>query len=235
MQLLTRNKHNMYDMSSMMQKAIRRGYVRYASYAAYELYGRYYNYVWKRLYVISAEDCYGIMTHEIVSLRLADDEVNKGLKGYDRDPIFLAKAVALLCMARKNRDACYIGCNFMWPDKPMSELELQQIKHVDLKELQRLRLEEEQIPDWVFDIHTVKGKYQLKRNDLDMTIAEENALTPHQYNWFDYGDWAEYYEQAIKNGEIDAKQQEDVKKFQEEQRQKQKEHGTEDNFKRLTD
>ena len=233
MQLLTRHGHNMYDMSSMMQKAIRRGLVRYASYAAYELYGRYYNYVWKRLYVISAEDCYGIMTHEIIALRLADDEVNKGLKGYDRDPVFLAKAVTLLCMARKNRDACYVGCNFMWPDKPMSEMELQKIKHINLQELQKLKLEEDKIPDWVFDVHTIKGKYQFKKTDLDMTIDEEKALNPHQMSLFDYGDWAEYYEQMIKDGEIDEKQQEEVKKFQEEQRQKQVEFGTKENFDRL--
>lgn len=233
MQLLTRHGHNMYDMSSMMQKAIRRGLIRYASYAAYELYGNYYNYVWKRLYVISAEDCYGIMTHEIVSLKLADDEVNGKAKGYDRDPIFLAKAVCLLCMARKNRDACYVGCNFMWPDKPMSELELQKIGHIDLNELQRLRLEEKNIPEWVFDIHTIKGKYMLKKTDLDMTITEENALEPHQYNLFDYGDWSEYYEQVIKDGEIDEKQQEDVNVFQEEQRKKQEEFGTKQNFERL--
>lgn len=233
MQLLTRHGHNMYDMSSMMQKAIRRGLVRYASYAAYELYGKYYNYVWKRLLVISAEDCYGIMTHEIISLRLADDEVNGKAKGYDRDPIFLAKAVALLCMARKNRDACYVGCNFMWPDKPMTEEELQKIGHVTMAELQKLMVAEKDIPDWVFDIHTIKGKYKLKKTDLDMTIDEEKALYPHQYNMFDYGDWDEYYEQAIKNGDIDEEQQEKVKEFQESQRKLQKEHGTEENFKRL--
>ena len=231
MQLLTRNGHNMYDMASMMQKAIRRGYVRYASYAAYELYGKYYNYVWKRLLVISAEDCYGIMTHEILSLKFADDEVNKNCKGYERDPIFLAKAVTLLCMAKKNRDACYVGCNFMWPDKPMSEDELQKIGHVNMQELRRLQ--EEEIPKWVFDIHTMKGKYMFKKTDLDMTISEEQALQPHQYSLFDYGAWDEYYEQAIKNGDIDEKQQEDVKKFQEEQRKLQKEHGTDVNFERL--
>lgn len=233
MQLLTRNGHNMYDMSSMMQKAIRRGYVRYASYAAYELYGKYYNYVWKRLLVISAEDCYGIMTKEIIALKKADDIVNKDCKGYDKDPIFLAKAVTLLCMARKNRDACYVGCNFMWPDKKLSEEELQKIGHVNLQELAKLRLEESQIPDWVFDIHTLKGKYKLGKTDLDMTIDEEQALSPHQYSMFDYGDWKEYYEQAIKNGEIDEKQQEEVKRFQEEQRKKQIEHNTQEFFKKL--
>lgn len=231
MKLLTRNGHNMYDMASMMQKAIRRSLPRYASYAAYELYGKYYNYVWKRLLVISAEDCYGIMTKEIIALKLADDEVNKGKKGYDRDAIFLAKAVMLLCMAKKNRDACYVACNYMMPDEPLSELEFQKLGHVNLKELRKLQ--EEEIPEWVFDVHTLKGKYKLHKTDLDMTVDEENALKPHQYNMFDFGDWAEYYDNAIKKGEIDYQQQQEIREFQKRQRESQKKNGTEDNFKKI--
>lgn len=231
MELLTRNGHNMYDMSSMLQKAIRRGRVRHASYAAYELYGRYYKYVWKRLIVISAEDCFGIMTKEILALKLADDEVNGTAKGYDRDPIFLSKAVLLLCMARKNRDACYMGCNFMYPDKVLDEETLDEYMPVTEEEMQKMKLTERQIPDWVFDIHTIKGKYRLGKNDLDMTIDEEKALYPHQFNLFDFGDWDEYYEKEIAEGNIDPKQQQDVKKFQEEQRALQKAYGTEENFK----
>lgn len=230
MELLTRNGHNMYDMASMMQKAIRRGYVKHASYAAYELYGRYYRYVWRRLMVISAEDCYGIMTKEILALKLADDEVNDKSKGYDRDPIFLAKAVLLLCMARKNRDACYVGCNFMYPDKVLDEDALNEYNPVTEEELQRMKIADDKIPDWVFDIHTIKGKYKLGKNDLDMTIDEEKALYPHQFNLFDYGDWNEYYEKEISEGNIDKKQQEDVKEFQKTQKALQKAYGTEENF-----
>lgn len=228
MQLLTRNGHNMYDMASMMQKAIRRGLVRYASYAAYELYGKYYNYVWKRLLVISAEDCYGIMTKEIIALKLADDEVNKGRKGYDRDCVFLAKAVELLCMAKKNRDACYVACNFMLPDEPLSEMELQKIGHVDLKKLHELRVEEENFPDWVFDVHTLKGKHVFKKTELDMVKDEENALKPHQYSMFDYGDWNEYFKHVAKGEDVDK-----LKEFQDDMHQKQKENGTEENFERV--
>ena len=127
--LRTKNGHNMYDMASMLQKAIRRSNPNLAGYAAYELFGGYHTYLWKRLIVISAEDCYGIMTKEIVALKIADDTVNKGRKGYDKDPLFVAKAVTLLCMARKNRDACYVACNFMLPDRILDESE---IEHVDI-------------------------------------------------------------------------------------------------------
>ena len=62
------------------------------------------------------------------------------------------------------------------------------------EEINRLQLEEKDIPEWVFDVHTIKGKYKLHKTDLDMTIDEENALRPHQYSLFDYGAWDEYYE-----------------------------------------
>lgn len=231
MELKTRNGHNMYDMASMLQKAIRRGRVKHASYAAYELYGKYYKYVWKRLLVISAEDCYGIMTKEIVALKLADDEVNGSAKGYDRDSIFLSKAVLLLCMARKNRDACYVACNFMYPDDVLSEEELEMYEPVTEDELSRMSFDDDKIPDWVFDVHTLKGKYKLGKRDIDMTIDEEKALYPHQFSLFDYGAWDEYYDNEIKEGNIDRRQQGDVEEFQKRQRNLQKAYGTDENFK----
>ena len=127
----TRNGHNMYDMSSMLQKSIRRCDFNRAGYAAMELFGNYHTYLWKRLLVVSAEDCYGIMTKEIVALKIADDTVNSGRKGYDRDPLFVAKAITLLCLARKNRDGCYMACNFMLPDRILDE---ESIPHVDRRD-----------------------------------------------------------------------------------------------------
>lgn len=64
-QLYTKNGHSMYDMVSLLQKAIRRGDVEVAGYAANELRGRYNAYLWRRLLAISAEDCYGIMTKKL--------------------------------------------------------------------------------------------------------------------------------------------------------------------------
>ena len=51
------------------------------------------------LLLVEAPDCHicgrllRIMTKEIVALKIADDTVNKGRKGYDKDPLFVAKAV----------------------------------------------------------------------------------------------------------------------------------------------
>jgi replication-associated recombination protein RarA len=76
---LTRKGHNFFDMASMLQKSIRRGDVKNAAYAAYELFGNYNRYLWKRLVVISAEDCYGLVTKEIVALMEAE-KISSGTK-----------------------------------------------------------------------------------------------------------------------------------------------------------
>lgn len=204
--LTTRNGHNMYDMASMLQKSIRRCDIENASYAGMELFGRYHTYLWKRLVVVSAEDCYGIITKEIVALKLADDIVNKGRKGYDRDPLFVAKAITLLCMARKNRDACYVACNFMLPDKILDPNE---IDHFDVSMVETLK---KNIPDWVFDVHTLTGKKNGK-TDLDMVITEQEALTPHQHSLFDDASWGNYYEDSHKKGRCKGTEYERFKEF----------------------
>lgn len=74
--LATPNGYDLFEMSSMIQKAIRRSDIPHAAYAANELAFKYRNYLWKRLLTVSAEDCYGIMTKEIVALQEADKYVN---------------------------------------------------------------------------------------------------------------------------------------------------------------
>lgn len=182
MELRTLSGHNMYDMASLLQKAIRRGDLAKAAYAAKELYARYYKYVWKRLLVISAEDCYGIMTKEIVALKCADDIVNEGRKPNGRDLIFISKAVTLLCMARKNRDACYVACNLFTPYNTCPESEIPSVDDISALTL-------DEIPEWTYDCHTLKGKKNGK-DDLDMIEAEQLALFPLQRGIFDDGNWS---------------------------------------------
>lgn len=103
--LITESGYNMFDMLSMLQKGIRRGIYNYAGFAAKELSKKYRTAMWNRLLIISAEDCFGIITKEIVELREKDKE-----KKSDEN---ISNAVALLCRALKNRDACYFACNFV--------------------------------------------------------------------------------------------------------------------------
>ena len=105
---VTKNGYSMFEMSSMIQKAIRRCDIPHAAYAATELYPSYRTMLWNRLLTVSAEDCYGIMTKEIVALSQADERVNAKKSAEKCNMVFLAKAILLLCMARKSRDADYM-------------------------------------------------------------------------------------------------------------------------------
>ena len=184
--MITKNCHSFYDMSSMLQKSIRRGNIKYAAYAANELKEKYRNYLWKRLLVISAEDCYGVITKEIIALKLTDDEINKKAAPDRKEDIFISKAIVLLCQARKNRDACYLACNYMNMDYTLPE---DKIEHVDLEEQEKL--EDWEIPSWVFDVHTLRGKYSGKTIN-DMIVEEQAALQPKQLGLFDNADWGNF-------------------------------------------
>ena len=82
----TKNGYNMYDMSSMLQKAIRRSDIPYASYAARELYFGFRPMMWNRLLTISAEECLGIITREIATLNQADSIME--WQGFCRKVVF---------------------------------------------------------------------------------------------------------------------------------------------------
>ena len=101
--LITLHGHNMFDVSSMVQKSIRRGKITDALYAAHEMMYRYRSYLWKRLLTVSAEDCNGLMTGKIAQLKEKDCISNKDE--------FVSSAVNLLVNASKNRDADYFVCN----------------------------------------------------------------------------------------------------------------------------
>lgn len=97
--------YDFFEVSSAMQKAIRRADTGVAGFFALELWASgYRDYVWKRLFTISAEDCYGIITKEIEALWQGHELVNKTATE-PKGRIFVSKAVILLCECRKNRDA----------------------------------------------------------------------------------------------------------------------------------
>lgn len=103
--MLTRTGRNFYEVTSAMQNAIRKGDYEVAGYGMWELLPQYSSYLRKRLLVISAEDCFGIITKEVLRL------VDLGDEG-------LAQALSLMCLAKKNRDADYFVCNLMNFDQP---------------------------------------------------------------------------------------------------------------------
>lgn len=191
-QMFTKTGYNFYDMSSLLQKAIRRGDLEKAGFALKELLPKYAQYVWKRLLTISAEDCYGIITKEIVALQQVDEWMKKKNRG-NQESIFAAKAVVLLCLARKNRDACYVACNFMDPDRTMDPDEIQEYIIDDEVKMQ--------VPDYAYDCHTYTGKKN-GRDILDMIRDEQEALYPKQLSLFDNGDWDPYIKTEQKAGNL---------------------------------
>lgn len=178
MQLKTKRGYDFYEVASALQKSIRRGDTKIAGYMALELFPNYANYCWKRLLTISAEDCYGIITKEIMSLYEAFQIINKGLKGDNlKGRVFISKAVILLSEAKHNRDADLLS-NYIY-DKKMT---------IDDDEIERyfeeVRSEKIDIPDYAYDIHTIKGKKSGKTKE-DFFKEEENALKNKQVSIFD--------------------------------------------------
>ena len=146
---LTKRGYRFDEVSSAMQKAIRRGETTLAGYWALELVESGYSfYVWKRLYTISAEDCFGIITAEIKALHSGWEIVNKNIpmkKAKGR--IFISKAVILLSLAKKSRDADHLQ-NYVYDTG------------IDPKTLASDLLEngKEAIPEYALDCHTQRGK-----------------------------------------------------------------------------
>lgn len=111
----TDDGYNMYDLISMLQKAIRRCDYENAGFAANQLKKYYRKIMWNRLLVISAEDCFGIITKEIEELKKNDEKQPSEQN--------ISNAVALLCRTKKSRDACYFACNFILVTRRPREIE----------------------------------------------------------------------------------------------------------------
>lgn len=178
MKLFTQNGYDFYEVASALQKAVRRADVKLAGYMALELFPKYSEYCWKRLLTISAEDCYGVITKEVKALYDSFHVINKGKKGNDlKGRIFISKAVILLCSAKHNRDADLLQ-NFIYDRKELITDE--QIESY----FKEVRKEPMSIPEYVYDVHTRKGKIMGKTKD-DFFIEEQKALQNVQYSLFD--------------------------------------------------
>lgn len=174
--LRTVHGYNFYNVSSCLQKSIRRADARLAGYMALELWtSGYVAYLWKRLFTISAEDCYGILTKEIEALWQGYQLVNdKAVKPKGR--IFISKAVLLLCAAKKCRDADHLS-NFVYDKMDGLTPEMLDRKISECKEYVEL-------PEYVYDVHTMRGKKMGKTKE-QFFKEEYEALKPKQAGLFD--------------------------------------------------
>jgi len=178
MKILTQRGYDLFEVASALQKSIRRNDVKLAGYMALELFPKFANYCWKRLLTISAEDCSGIITQEIKALYDSFQVINKGKKSEDfKGRIFISKAVIILCSCKHNRDADVLQ-NYIYDKKHLiSDDEIESL-------MADARTEMVQMPEYVFDIHTMKGKRSGKTK-TDFFVDEDEALANKTETLFD--------------------------------------------------
>ena len=180
--LRTKNGYDFYEVASALQKSIRRNDVVVAAFFGVELWqSGFGNYVWKRLYTISAEDCWGLITHEIDALRNGYVLVNKGAKE-PKGRIFIGKAVILLCECYKSRDADHLN------NLAVDRLDLSDERVLfALSDARREPMdlpEPIEVPEYTYDVHTRKGKKMGKTRE-QFFHEEHEALTPRVPGLFD--------------------------------------------------
>lgn len=177
-QIKTSRGYLLSEVVSAMQKAIRRADTRMAGYWAVEMWeSGYAAYCWRRLLTVSAEDVWGIVTHEIVALEIAYNTINKAAaKGKPRGRIFIAKAIILLCEAKKSRDADHLT-NLVYDKINVPENAIDEA-------LDEARKSPEKIPDYAHDCHTNAGRKAGKTKG-DFFRDEFAALTPREPGLFD--------------------------------------------------
>lgn len=187
--LFTKSGHDFYVVSSLLQKAIRRGDYKRAGYAAKELYWDYPDFVWNRLLVISAEDCSAPITDELVALRKCDKWVNKGKKRDEKTKIFVGKAIVLLLECYKGREADFIASSAMREVNPEMRNDPAFNQELESLNIDKLVEEGKLFPDYVYDPHTAIGKYGLKRTfknyDFDYIEGKDLSPKPKQMSIFE--------------------------------------------------
>lgn len=173
--------------AAYLRKGIRTLDMELAGYAIHNLRQTDLSYVWKTLYIISRNECKGTPTREIVSLKQSDDYVNNK-KGIDkRDEIYICKGIMILMYQISGHYDGVLGNDIMdveflvdWDDH-------------DFINIRTCELPDNIVPEWVYDVHTIKGK-KAGKTDWGMNLVEQEALSPLQVSFFDDGSWQPRYE-----------------------------------------
>ena len=164
--LTTKHNYDFYEVASCLQKAIRRGDVKLAGFMALELWASGFDhYLWKRLFTISAEDCWGLITKEIEALWVGYKLVND--KTEPKGRIFISKAVILLCLAKKSRDPDHLQ-NFVYDN-------MAGLTEKDITDYMAELPEYVKMPGYVYDCHTMRGRKMGKTKE-DFFRDEYEAL-----------------------------------------------------------
>ncbi len=170
--LKTKNGYDVFVILSLLQKAIRRGDVKLAGFSALELID-YHKMLLSRLRVICAEDCYGVILTEVEKLLDLFEKTKKR--------IFISKAVILLCLARKSRDADNMQ---YWYDN-LQTIDKQFFNALQ-KEIEEIEEDKKiEIPEYVYDCHTAIGKKK-GRTKKEFMENEQKELYNKEKGLFDF-------------------------------------------------
>ncbi|GAB3767788.1 hypothetical protein GCM10028818_01200 [Spirosoma horti] len=156
----TKKGYDFFEVSSAMQKCIRRGHEDQAMFWAVELYDSGFSeYVWKRMRIMSSEDvglAEPMMPANIWALyRMFQEQAKKKEDKNEPQRLFMTHAVLLLCRARKSRMIDW-SLLFHWLTHPFKKLV---------------------IPDFAYDKHNERGR-MLKRSWAHF-FDEGTILHPH--------------------------------------------------------
>lgn len=159
MMLFTKQGYGFFEVSSAIQKAIRRNDEEKALYFMVEMFNSGYDeYVWKRLKIITSEDVGLAEPNMPANIQaLYEMYVDQKKKKADNRPerLFLVHAVTMLCRCNKSRLIDWYVIE-LWR------------KHESLPM---------QIPEYAYDMHTAKGKKAGK--GLDNFYEESSHLENH--------------------------------------------------------
>jgi replication-associated recombination protein RarA len=156
--LTTGRGYDFYEVTSSMQKEIRRGNVEHACYWAHEFLPRFETYVWKRLKIIANEDIGTADPFAALYVDLMEKHYYE-----TADPLCLINAVTYLARSKKSRMGCHLS------------IVLEQRKSQG-----KIRLE---VPDYALDRHTARGK-RLGRDGWKF-FREEGAKLVNKTTDFD--------------------------------------------------
>jgi replication-associated recombination protein RarA len=153
------------EVTSALQKAIRRGNEREALFWASELdLAGYANYVWKRLRIIASEDVGLADPQAVLLVRVLYDNWDDAKKAKNEDalPLFLVHAVIVLARAAKSGVNVHAWMAFYEGDRHAMGME---------------------IPDHALDMHTARGRRmgRGKKHFLDEAGRLENETLPDPY------------------------------------------------------
>jgi replication-associated recombination protein RarA len=165
-QLQTKNGHCFYEVASAIQKYVRRGEEEKALYWFTELYlSNYDNYAWKRIKVMVSEDvglANPMLPVQIQALYNTYLEMKKEKNKHQPERLPFIHAVLLLVRSPKSRIVDNLLCEYF-----------------DL----RNTLPTPQLDDYVFCLHTIKGKIKKRgnRHFYEEAAFIKNDVMPEEY------------------------------------------------------